>query len=140
MPNTDSTDLDLGRLLRMQATVMHASQAEATFQAGEALAGAYLGLREEMQRVLEDGGLPALRVEFDRLFPSLDVPPPYSPALPESTGAKLAAAANEAQLGLRKLHGWIQGLINEQTLDERLRMEAAEKAKLESRRPIGFTS
>jgi hypothetical protein len=43
-------------------------------------------------------------------FPTVDAPPPHSPALPESTGAKLAAAANEAQLGLAKLHGWIQGL------------------------------
>jgi len=92
-----------------------------------------LCLREEMQRVVEDAGLANLRVEFDRLFPTVDAPPPYSPALPESTRAKLAAAANEAQLGLAKLHGWIQGLIDEQTLDERMRVEAEEKAKLEGR-------
>lgn len=140
MPNTEAPELDLGRLLRMQATVMQAAQGEANYQAGEALTGAYVGLREEMQRVLEDAGLAELRVEFERLFPTLDVPRSYSPALPESTGAKLAAAANEAQLGLRKLHGWIQGLIDEQTLDERLRMEAEEKAKLASRPPTGFTS
>ena len=120
--------------------VMEAAQVEATYQAGEALASAYLGLREEMQRVVEDAGLANLRVEFDRLFPTVDAPPSYSPALPESTEAKLAAAANEAQLGLAKLHGWIQGLIDEQTLDERMRMDAEEKAKLEGRPRTGFTS
>jgi hypothetical protein len=140
MPDTKTPGLDLGRLLRIHAMVMEAAQVEPTYQAGEALAGAYIGLREEMQRVVEDAGLANLRVEFDRLFPTVDAPPSYSPALPESTGAKLAVAANEAQLGLAKLHGWIQGLIDEQTLDERMRMDAEEKAKLEGRPPTGFTS
>jgi hypothetical protein len=140
MPTTETPGLDLGRLLRIHAMVMEAAQVEATYQAGEALAGAYLGLREEMQRLLEDAGLANLRVEFDRLFPTVDTPPSYSPALPESTEAKLAAAATEALIGLAKLHGWIQGLIDEQTLDERMRMDAEEKAKLEGRPPTGFTS
>jgi hypothetical protein len=95
MPTTETPGLDLGRLLRIHAMVMEATQVEPTHQAGEALAGAYLGLREEMQHVLEDAGLANLRVEFDRLFPTVDAPPSYSPALPESTEAKLAAAAKK---------------------------------------------
>jgi hypothetical protein len=130
--------LDLGRLLRMQAMVTQAAQVEATYQAGGALARAYLSLREEMLRVLEPDALVELRKECERLFPVIEEPPDYSHTLPRSTAAKLSTAANEAQLGLRKLQGWIQGLIDELTYEDRLRVEAEVRAAQASKPPMGF--
>jgi hypothetical protein len=77
-PSNTTQNLDLGRLLRMQAMVTQAAQVEATYQAGGALARAYLSLREEMLRILEPDALADLREECLRLFPVIDEPPDYS--------------------------------------------------------------
>ena len=47
-------------------------------------------------------------------------------------------AASEALISLRRLEGWIQGLIDEQTLEQRMRVDAEEKAKWEAKQPPGF--
>jgi hypothetical protein len=130
--------LDLGRLLRMQAMVTQAAQIEVTYQSGKALARAYLSLRDEMLRILEDESLAGLRAECERLFPVIEDPPPFHPGMLQSTAAELSEAANEAQLGLRKLQGWIQGLIDELTLEQRLRFEAEARAAQGVRPPTGF--
>jgi hypothetical protein len=41
-------------------------------------------------------------------------------------------------MGLRKLQGWIQGLIDELTLSERLRLDAEAKAALANKPATGF--
>ena len=134
-----ATSLDLGKLLRVQAMVNEAAQVEATRDAAGALVRAYLGLRDEVLLSLQSADLKELRDEFDRLFPLLANPPPFNPNFDVvRSHTQLAAAAEEAQLSLRRLGGWIQGLINELTLGERLRLEAETKAKLERRPPTGF--
>jgi hypothetical protein len=123
----------------MQAMVTQAAQVEATYQAGGALVRAYLSLRAEMRRILAPDALAELREEFERLFPLLEEPPPFSPgALPQTTAARLAEGAHEAQLGLRRLQGWIQGLIDELTLEERLRFEAEARVAQASHPQTGF--
>jgi hypothetical protein len=123
----------------MQAMVTEAAQTEATYHAGIALVRAYMGLRNEMSLILEGEGLESLREESDRLFPSLPEPEPFKIGFdPINSQAKLLAAANEALINLRQLGGWIQGLINELTLEQRMRLDAEERAKLQSRPATGF--
>ena len=137
-PSKTTQSLDLGRLLRMRAMVTAAAQTEATYQAGIALVKAYLNLRGEMLKILEPETLGQLREECARLFPHMEFPPPYSPTLPLDTSAKLADAAHQAQTNLRILQGWIQGLIDELTLEQKLRFEAEAKIAQASRPPTGF--
>src|SRR5437870_4705260 len=103
--------LDLGKLLRARAMVNEAAQTEATRAAGIALVRAYNSLRDQVSEILRREGLEELHKEYHRLFTILDEPSPFSRALPIESGAKLEAAASEALLNLRKLGGWIQGLI-----------------------------
>lgn len=128
---------ELGKLLRMRNMVTAAAQVEATHDSARALVRAYLGLRDEMLVVLEGESLDDLREEFERLFSPIEEPREVNVAIHHTITAAAALAA-EAQVGLRRMEGWIQGLIDEQTLEQRLRMEAEEKAKLESKRPTGF--
>ena len=137
-PSDTKQRLDLGRLLRMQAMVTRAAQVEATYQAGQALVRAYLSPRDEMLKILEPDALAELRAECQRLFPDIEDPGGFSTTLPRVTSARLAAAAHEAQLKLRTLQGWIQGLIDELTFEQRLRVEAEAKAAQASRPPLGF--
>src|SRR5579875_381755 len=129
--------LDTGRLLRLRAMVTAAAQTEATHLAAKALVNAYRSLCGEMLFVLEGDELAGLNGEFRRLFPPLPEPPQVFTAVPD-TVAQVAAVAAEAQMGLRRMEGWIQGLIDEQTLELRLRLEAEEKAKLEAKPKTGF--
>jgi hypothetical protein len=136
--SSPTQELDLGRLLRMQAMVTSAAQAEATYKAGNALVKAYLSLRGEMLRILESDALADLRIEFSRLFPTIEYAPPYSPAFGPTTSARLAEVAHDAQISLRSLQGWIQGLIDELTLEQRLRLDAEARAALAAKPPTGF--
>jgi hypothetical protein len=81
-----------------------------------------------------------LEAEFVDLFPILATPPSYDPALERDTIPPLGKAVADALLNLRVLGWWIQGLVDELTLDKRLRMEAEEKAKLAAKPPTGFAS
>jgi hypothetical protein len=130
--------IDLGRLLRMRGMVIGASQVEATRDAGIALVRAYAGLREELLRILEPETLRELHDEFERLFPPMAEPLPWHPMRGVIATAELAAASSEAKVNLQKIQGWIQGLIDELTLDQKMRMEAEETAKLASRVKPGF--
>jgi hypothetical protein len=57
-----------------------------------------------------------------------------------SDQVRLASAAEEAQMRLRLIGGWIQGLINELTLAERMRLEAEASAKFAAKPATGFSA
>ncbi|MBD0347929.1 MAG: hypothetical protein ICV59_02135 [Thermoleophilia bacterium] len=122
----------------MQAMVTTAAQTEATYQAGGALVRTYLRLRDEMLEILGQPGLDQLRNEFNRLFPILEEPPGSLGPSDSVPNQRLAEAAHEAQLSLRRLQGWIQGLIDELTYADRLRAEAEAKAAQAARVQTGF--
>jgi hypothetical protein len=130
--------LDLGRLLRVQAMVTEVAQTQATHQAGIALVKAYNSLRGEITLIVAGEELASLREECSRLFPHMDYPNVSARMSAGERIANLDTAASEALLNLRKLGGWIQGLINERTLDQRLRLAAEEQAKLEAKPGMGF--
>jgi LmbE family N-acetylglucosaminyl deacetylase len=137
----ESASWNLGKLFRMHGMVSRAALMETASQAGGALARAYLGLRDEMLLSLDTEELTPLREEFERLFPVMEVPEPHDPHWDvQRSGTRLMEAAMEAQLHLRRLEGWIQGLIDEMTLEQRLRlrMDAEEKAKAERKLKPGF--
>jgi hypothetical protein len=141
MSESEKPSLDLGKLLRMQAAVMKAAQMEATYEAGQALVHAYMGLRAEMLALLLDNQLPDLGAECERLFQPMDEPANFNPVFdPERSRWALASAAKEAQTKLGMLSGWIQGLIDELTLEEKIVAEAEAKARLAVKPPLGFTS
>ncbi len=131
-------NLDLGKLLRMQEMVTRAAQTEAVRDSAAALVHAYSGLRGEMLGVLAPDELRELREEFERLFQPLEEPEPFNLRFGESSHVRLASAAEEAQMLLRMVGGWVQGLINELTLEQKIRLEAEAKARLESKLSTGF--
>jgi hypothetical protein len=125
--------LDLGRLLRLRGMVLAASQTDPTAAAAQALVNAY----NAIQRDLVDALTGELSQEFQRLF-GLLVDPPAPGVVLREIALRREASAADALTRLRLLLGWIQGLIDEQTLETQLRMEAEEKAKLGSKPPTGF--
>ena len=126
--------LDLGRLLRVQAMVTEVAQTTATFRASNALVRAYLRLREEIIGALAEAeGLEELRAEAERLFPILD-------EASRNNQGRMEEATAAALINIRQIGGWVQGLIDEQTLERRMRMEAEERAKLAARSAPGFTA
>ena len=112
-----------------------ATAIEADGASAPALTESYMRLREQVGNVLAGD----LSDEFNATFPSIDlVQPPTSPQ-PHATAAwRVTAepAARRARALLGQLAGWIDGLIEEQTLERRIRMEAEELAK---RQRPGFT-
>jgi len=52
--------------------------------------------------------------------------------------ARLAVAAEEGRTQLVQLGGWIKGLIDELTLQERLRLDAEARARGEAKPGMGF--
>src|SRR5215212_8708654 len=92
--------LDLGRLLRLQAMLMHVGQAPTTFHAGGALIDAHNNLRAEMLRSLESEPLSGLRSEYERLFPALPELRHPRPVTPDRIHA-FQEETSEAHLSLR---------------------------------------
>jgi len=131
--------LSIGKLLRLQGMVNAAAQTEAAADSAAALVRAYNGLREELLTSLESDETFELREEFERLFPEIDEPGELSPALLIESSARLGAAAYEGRTRLAQLGGWIQGLINEVTLEERMRLEAEALAREKAKPPTGFS-
>jgi len=125
-----ANQFEVGRLLRVHAMVS-AAQVEATGASGIALVRAYTGLVAEMNSVLS-AGTEGLREEFARLFTPIEEPPALN-------ARWNAVAATEALVKLRQIGGWIQGLIDELTLEERLRLEAEARVKAENQPPTGFS-
>ncbi len=122
-------NLDIGKLLRVRGMALNAAQIEATHNAVGALCRAYNGLCREMTfEILGEESVSGLRSEFVRLFP--EIAEPQSPQ-----GDAYRKAAIEAHLGLGRLQGWVQGLIDELTLETRLRLDAEAQA---NKPPVGF--
>ena len=71
-----TTQLDLGKLLRMDEMASQASRTEAVRDSAAALVHAYQVLRSEMLTMLDPG---ELREEFERLFQDLEDPGEFSP-------------------------------------------------------------
>jgi hypothetical protein len=97
-----------------------------------ALSDGYMRLRNQIGTIL-DGDLSD---EFNAAFPEIQVPQ-LGPGSPSRTIA-LTPQARRSQALLAQLAGWLEGLIAERTLDQRLRYEAEERVKLERRKPPGF--
>jgi hypothetical protein len=79
--------------------------------------------------------------EFIRVFPEIGISeaPDMRMAgnLRLQQHADIEAEARHAKALLGQLEGWVQGLIDEQTLGQRLRLEAEARAREEARR-VGF--
>ena len=75
------------------------------------------------------GGRRTLKAECERLFEPIEEAAEYNPVFDSMRShTALMTVASEAQMGLLRLQGWIQGLIDEATLSERLRLEAEANA------------
>lgn len=123
---------NIGRLLRVQAMTARSAQVEATNAAATALVRAYNSLRAELLMIFDGDDLADFRAEIDRLFTEKEVPQP-SGLIAWAHDQIIAEAAIDAQVGLGLLQGWIQGLIDEATLDRRLRFEAEARVREETR-------
>jgi hypothetical protein len=129
--------LDLGQLLRYKGMVEAASTAvDADGAAAHALSESYMRLREQLANVLEGD----LSDEFNAVFPEIEIPAPVQvhPGAAARAAIAQTPAARRAQVLLTQLAGWLDGLIAEQTLDQRLKLEAAERVAQERRKPPGF--
>jgi hypothetical protein len=96
-----------------------------------ALVQSFDRLREQVKEFLSDD---ALRLkEFDAAFPAIGsapLPNEVGPARQIQAAGTSLARAEQAAILLRQIGGWLDGLIQELTYDERLRLEAQEVAKL----------
>lgn len=124
--------LDLGKLLRLRAMVT-AAQVAVSPSVATALVKSHNVLVGEMQLALQEASQTDLEAEFSRLFP----------LLPGPTGSRddyRFEAASAAALSLAQMGGWIQGLIEEATFDQRMRVEAEERAKMATKPATGFAA
>ncbi len=130
--------LELGHLLRLKGQVDAATQTTPDGFAASALVESYNTCRDQIVGALEEGDL---LEEFAASFPEL--PAAVEPESNFPYNVNKAAQANKglaqrAQVSLARLAGWLDGLIAEQTLEQRMRIEAQETAKLARRQPPGF--
>lgn len=125
---------DLGRLLRLQNSIS-ALATEGKIEPSDApsLTQGYLRMRSQVADLIAGSELEA---EFNELFP--EIPEYTSQGGPIAGGrglidwhTKATTAATDAKRLLDQLGGWIAGLIEEQTLPERIQAEAAERVKQE---------
>jgi hypothetical protein len=86
----------------------------------------------------ESTGNSSLANEFLQLFPVLERLNPFNPNFPQETTVKLKAGAAAALVHLKQLGGWLQGLIDELTYEQRMRVQAEENAKQAARPGVGF--
>jgi len=123
--------LDLGRLLMLRSAITGLTGNEKV-QPPDApsLTEGYRRMRSQVAVLVGDSDL---RGEFDAMFP--DLPAFNGDASPRGNliawHTKATAAATEAQRLLDQLAGWVGGLIDEQTLPERIQAEAMARVKAE---------
>lgn len=134
-------DLDLGELLRLRGMIESAaSSVEADGNGAPALTESYSRLRGLTRDYVEAYGLNI--DEFDPAFPEVEVveyPEHEHPRRLAARDRTYAPRAKQAQALLGQLGGWVSGLIEELTLEQRMRLEAEERVKQERRQPPGFT-
>lgn len=133
-------DLNLGQLLRLRGVVEAATESVSIDgAAAPALTEGYGRVRALVRGSLD--GYRELIAEFEELFPEIDLAEVQShPVAVDRARRALAAEANRAKALLDQLGGWLQGAIDELTLDQKLQLEAEERVKQERRKPPGFTS
>lgn len=124
------SNFDLGRLLRLRSAIEGAAGAEKVEPAdAPSLTGGYNRLRGQVQELVAGGELEA---EFNSMFP--EVAEFQGGSGPGPRGlidwhTKATTAGVGAKRLLEQLGGWVDGLIQEQTLSERIQAEAAERVK-----------
>lgn len=135
--NADSNAFDLGHLLRLRETIRSAAgDGTADGIAAPGLTASYMRLRAEVVVLVADS---PLAEEFSRTFPDVDIiEVKAGPAAAQRLALSAAHSAQEAQGLLRQLAGWIEGLVAEQTLQERIRAEAVERVRLDTKPATGF--
>src|SRR5262249_39330113 len=115
-----------------------AAQTQAGRDSAAALVRAYMGMRTELIDSLESDQTMELSEEFQRLFPPLDEPESFSPAVSDESDARLRAVAEEGRTRLAQLSGWIQGFIDEVTFQQRMRFEGEAMAREQAKPGTGF--
>lgn len=118
--------------------VMAAAQVEAVRDSAAALVRAYTGLRSELILIVESAESTDLVDELDRLFPPMEEPEPFNSFYGVDSHIQLATAAEDARTRLGQLGGWVQGLIDELTFQERLQLDAEARARNDAKPPMGF--
>jgi len=134
MTDSNVNSFDLGRLLRLKnAIAAIASGTKIEPADAPSLTDGYLRMRSQVADLVSGTNLDE---EFKELFP--EIPEFKSSGGPGVGGRGLidwhteaTTAGTNAQRLLDQLSGWIGGLIEEQTLPERIQAEAAERVKQE---------
>ena len=134
-----SVGISLGQLLRLKGMTEAAGTAVAADGASApALTESYIRLRDQIANLLQGD----FADEFDAAFPVVEEvrQPMDHPRAAARAAIIHEAAARRARTLLGQLAGWLDGLIAEATLEQRLRFEAEERVKAERRQPPGFGS
>lgn len=130
-------NFDVGRLLRLKGSITTAAQGDKIEPAdAPSLTSGYRRMRAQVAELVDGGELEA---EFNEMFP--EIPEFQGSSGPGPRGlidwhTEATTAGTNARRLLEQLGGWIEGLIEEQTLAERIQAEAAERVKQEK----GFES
>jgi hypothetical protein len=131
--------LELGPLLRLKAmTDEAASSLEPESASAPAFTEAYNRLRAAVRELVDKTPIEG---EFLNFFPEIEqvsVSLSQHPREAVREMVRFESAAKQARLLLGQLAGWVDGLIQEQTLERRLRLEAEERVKQERKQAPGF--
>jgi hypothetical protein len=119
-------------MLRLKKMAEAAAATEPSRNSANALRESYGRLRAQVAELLQ--GSPE-GTEFERVFPE---PPSaggdqrggFGPAAASAATASRIDAAERFALLLRQMGGWLDGLIDEATFDQRMLYEAEASAKL----------
>jgi len=121
----------VGRLLRLKGAIdALVGPGEVKPDDLEGLAAGYGRMRKQVADLVKGSGLEA---EFEALFPELG---PVTNKGPGPGGLidwhhEATSTAKNAKGLLAQLAGWVDGLIAEETMSERIQAEAAERVKRE---------
>lgn len=122
---------DLGQLLRLQGMIESAATSvEPEGSSAPALTQAYARLRVQVRNLIGESD-PSL-AEFDGAFPEIEVVELQILRDPADTmlhTMQHKPHATRAQVLLAQLAGWVSGLINDLTFEQRLRIDAEARAK-----------
>jgi hypothetical protein len=125
--------------LRLKSTLDAAATLEPDDGAAAGLTESYNRLRQQALAVVDSAGLPL--DEFESLFPVIEVERmPTSLDAAAWQSAKFESAAKRANLLLRQMAGWFDGVVQTLTLERRLELEAKERVAREAKPPTGFSS
>ena len=104
--------------------------------AAPGLTASYMRLRAQVAELVAGT---RLADEFASSFPEIEViEGQVHPNAARHLAFGAGPVAKEAQGLLRQLAGWIEGLVAEQTFEQRIQAEAAERVRQEKKPPTGF--